>query len=69
MKIIEKDIYMGKSEFKESWQFIYNDSGSFWKDGHEIVDPVFGQLYCARHTYRYGAEVMAYLAAIHKETV
>ena len=40
--------------------------GNSWKDGHEITDPVFGQLYCAKHTYGYGAEVMAYLAALRE---
>ena len=40
--------------------------GHSWKDGHEMTDPVFGQLYCAKHTYGYGAEVMAYLDAMRQ---
>jgi len=40
--------------------------GDSWKDGHEMTDPVFGQLYCAKHTYGHGAEVMAYLEAMHQ---
>ena len=40
--------------------------GYSWKDGHEITDPVFGQLYCAKHTYGHGAEVMAYLEAMRQ---
>lgn len=46
----------------------YRDAlqGYSWKDGHEITDPVFGQLYCAKHTYGYGAEVMAYLEEMRR---
>lgn len=40
--------------------------GNSWKDGHEMTDPVFGQLYCAKHTYGHGAEVMAYLEAMRR---
>lgn len=40
--------------------------GNSWKDGHEMTDPVFGQLYCAKHTYGHGAEVMAYLEAMRQ---
>ena len=40
--------------------------GDSWKDGHEMTDPVFGQLYCAKHTYGYGAEVMAYLQTMRQ---
>lgn len=40
--------------------------GDSWKDGHERTDPVYGQLYCAKHTYGYGAEVMAYLEAMRQ---
>ncbi len=32
-----KDIYMGKSEPGESWQRIYNDSGSFWIDSDGVL--------------------------------
>ena len=32
-----KGIYMGKSEPKENWQFIYNDSGNFWIDSDGVL--------------------------------
>ncbi len=38
----------------------------FWKDGYEMNDPVYGQLYCVRHTNGCGAEIMSYLAAMCK---
>ena len=46
----------------------YRDAlqGNSWKEGHEITDPVYGQLYCAKHTYGYGAEVMAYINAMQQ---
>lgn len=54
-------------EFRVPVKYRQALQGNSWKDGHEITDPVFGQLYCAKHTYGYGAEVMAYLGAIHKK--
>lgn len=38
-----------------------------WKAGHEMTDPVYGQLYCARHTYDHGAEVIAYIEAMRRK--
>lgn len=53
-------------EFRVPVKYKNAFQGDSWKDGHEITDPVFGQLYCAKHTYGYGAEVMAYLKAMRQ---
>ena len=53
-------------EFRVPAAYRYALQGDSWKDGHEMTDPVFGQLYCAKHTYGYGAEVMAYLEAMRQ---
>lgn len=55
-------------EFRVPAAYRYALQGDSWKDGHEISDPVYGQLYCAKHTYGYGAEVMAYIAAVQEKT-
>ena len=55
-------------EFRVPAAYRYALQGGSWKDGHEMTDPVYGQLYCAKHTYGYGAEVMAYLSAIHEKS-
>lgn len=55
-------------EFRVPAAYRYALQGDSWKDGHEMTDPVYGQLYCAKHTYGYGAEVMAYLSAIHEKS-
>ena len=53
-------------EFRVPVKYRQALQGNSWKEGHEITDPVYGQLYCAKHTYGYGAEVMAYLEAMRQ---
>lgn len=59
-----KDAYIGELRVPVEYRDVMHENS--WKDGHEMTDPVYGQLYCARHADGYCVGIVSYLEAMRK---